>query len=203
MSALLQQPCPSRRVTPFSGQRARQTSPSPPVVPSAIPTQCDQPIRRSIVCTAQPEHSYYRAGLSAQTPVALQPSTLNAHESVSSTASNTASTSTSTYQQPHFTAFPAGVSAADRRTMLLLTSSLVTSFLSSIQLPQAAAASEASTSQPPAFIQRGMSKYIKKKRYDPLDTYVPLVLEAKDQLELAGQVIMKHCFDSYTALSCS
>jgi hypothetical protein len=38
------------------------------------------------------------------------------------------------------------------------------------------------------FFERGLSKYIKKKRLDPLDTYVPVVLEARDQLLEAGNV---------------
>jgi hypothetical protein len=34
------------------------------------------------------------------------------------------------------------------------------------------------------YLQAGINKYIKKKQLDPLETYVPLVLEARQQLDL-------------------
>jgi len=65
----------------------------------------------------------------------------------------------------------------DRRTAMILTSSLVTSFLLSYTGPASA--------EEQSFFERGMSKYIKKRRLDPLDTYVPLVIEAREQLVTA------------------
>lgn len=34
--------------------------------------------------------------------------------------------------------------------------------------------------------QRGLSRYIKRKRLEPLETYVPAVMAAQSQLALAG-----------------
>ena len=36
-----------------------------------------------------------------------------------------------------------------------------------------------------------MNRYIKKKQLDPLETYVPSVLQARLQLETAGRVMSK------------
>ena len=38
-------------------------------------------------------------------------------------------------------------------------------------------------------VVRGLAKYIKKKQLDPLVTYVPLLLEARDQLIRTGRVM--------------
>ena len=40
--------------------------------------------------------------------------------------------------------------------------------------------------------RRGMNRYIKKKQLDPLETYVPSVLQARLQLQAAGRVMSKH-----------
>lgn len=40
-------------------------------------------------------------------------------------------------------------------------------------------------------VQRGYARYIKKKKLDPLETYVPSVLQARLQLETAGRVMSK------------
>ncbi|KAF5836006.1 hypothetical protein DUNSADRAFT_6576 [Dunaliella salina] len=41
----------------------------------------------------------------------------------------------------------------------------------------------------PAQAERGLAKYIKKKALDPLETYVPVILEAREQLLEAGEVM--------------
>lgn len=38
---------------------------------------------------------------------------------------------------------------------------------------------------------RGLSRYIKRKNLDPLETYVPLVLEARGQLDASGALLAK------------
>lgn len=59
----------------------------------------------------------------------------------------------------------------------------------------AAAAAVAIAPSPPAAaagneaVVRGLDKYVKKKQLDPLDTYVPLLLEARDQLIRTGRVM--------------
>lgn len=70
----------------------------------------------------------------------------------------------------------------DRRTALILSSSLVTSSVLAHSLGTAGAAHAED------FLQRGMSRYIKKKRLDPLDTYIPLIVEAREQLVAAEEV---------------
>lgn len=70
----------------------------------------------------------------------------------------------------------------------MLTSSLVASQLQ-FQLNAAASAPEAAGSSTNPF-SKGLSKYIRQKQLDPLETYVPLVLEARTQLLEAGQVML-------------
>jgi hypothetical protein len=36
---------------------------------------------------------------------------------------------------------------------------------------------------------RGLNRYIKKKSLDPLDTYVPPVLQARQQLQKSGDIM--------------
>ena len=36
---------------------------------------------------------------------------------------------------------------------------------------------------------RGLNRYIKKKSLDPLDTYVPPVLQARQQLQKSGEIM--------------
>lgn len=83
----------------------------------------------------------------------------------------------------------------DRRTAMILSSSLVTSYF---QLQRAAVAraqdsgassSLAEPSASPATSNRGLARYIRKKRLDPLETYVPVVLSARSQLVSAGEVM--------------
>lgn len=52
----------------------------------------------------------------------------------------------------------------------------------------AAVAAAADTSS--SYTRRGLGAYIKKKQLDPLDTYVPLVLEARDQLDAVGRAML-------------
>ncbi|GFR48877.1 hypothetical protein Agub_g10819 [Astrephomene gubernaculifera] len=61
----------------------------------------------------------------------------------------------------------------DRRDMLLLSSSLVVSHLAQL------------TGSHPAHAGQGISRYIRRKTLDPLETYVPLVLEARTLLSRA------------------
>ena len=44
--------------------------------------------------------------------------------------------------------------------------------------------SDTSSQQP-----RGFSRYVKKRKLDPLDTYIPSLLQARLQLEAAGKVM--------------
>lgn len=44
----------------------------------------------------------------------------------------------------------------------------------------------------PAYAARGLDRYIKKKGLDPIDTYVPPVLQARDQLLKAGEIMGAH-----------
>ena len=39
--------------------------------------------------------------------------------------------------------------------------------------------------------RKGMGRYVKKKKLDPLDTYVPAVIAAKNQLQRAGGIMSK------------
>jgi hypothetical protein len=39
---------------------------------------------------------------------------------------------------------------------------------------------------------RGLNRYIKKKSLDPLDTYVPPVLQARQQLQKSGEIMGAH-----------
>lgn len=76
---------------------------------------------------------------------------------------------------------------------MILSSSLVTSYF---QLQRAAVAraqdsgASSSLAEPPASTSnRGLARYIRKKRLDPLETYVPVVLSARSQLVSAGEVM--------------
>lgn len=43
-----------------------------------------------------------------------------------------------------------------------------------------------------SFSLQGLDRYVKKKKLDPLDTYVPLVLEARDVLAELDGVMGEH-----------
>lgn len=47
---------------------------------------------------------------------------------------------------------------------------------------------------------RGLSRYIKKKKLDPIDTYLPTVLQARKQLLKAGTVMKQNATDARTLL---
>ena len=40
--------------------------------------------------------------------------------------------------------------------------------------------------------QRGISRYVRTKQLDDLESYVPLVIEARSQLQKAGNLMGKH-----------
>eukprot|EP00967_Tisochrysis_lutea_P013895 scaffold15568_cov19-Tisochrysis_lutea.AAC.2 len=44
----------------------------------------------------------------------------------------------------------------------------------------------------PAKAERGLAMYIKKKALDPLETYVPVILEAREQLLEAGEALIDY-----------
>lgn len=76
---------------------------------------------------------------------------------------------------------------ASKRDMMIFTSALVASQVQ-LQLKLSASASEVSPAASP--LTKGLSKYIKQKQLDPLETYVPVVLQARSQLVDAGQVML-------------
>jgi hypothetical protein len=79
----------------------------------------------------------------------------------------------------------ASAAALDRRTLMILSSGLVASYLQ-LHAPSVAQAVDA---QPSTSGSRGLDAYIRKKQLDPLDTYVPLVLEAREQLARASDLV--------------
>lgn len=62
-------------------------------------------------------------------------------------------------------------------------------------MPFRAAAEEATDSG-----NRGLSRYIKKKKLDPIDTYIPTVLQARKQLVKAGTVMKQDAQGARTLL---
>lgn len=70
--------------------------------------------------------------------------------------------------------------------MLLLAPGLaVVPLLAEVGQPRLATAGENEA------VVRGLSKYIKQKQLDPLGSYVPLLLEARDQLIRTGRVMLQ------------
>lgn len=79
-----------------------------------------------------------------------------------------------------------------RRGLLHL---LCTTVLATSSLPFKAAAEEAAGGS-----GRGLSRYIKKKKLDPIDTYIPTVLQARKQLVKAGTVMKQDAQAARTLL---
>lgn len=71
--------------------------------------------------------------------------------------------------------------------------SLLAAALTMQSLPSLAA-EEASTGA------RGLPRYIKKKKLDPIDTYIPTVLQARKQLVKAGTIMKQNASDARTLL---
>lgn len=46
--------------------------------------------------------------------------------------------------------------------------------------------------------RRGLDRYIKKKKLDPLESYVPAVVAARKQLNRAGEIMRAHNSQAYS-----
>lgn len=97
-------------------------------------------------------------------------------------AQNTANQHCTETQQP----------SSDRRSVMQY---MLTTVLGVSSMPFRAAAEEATDSG-----NRGLSRYIKKKKLDPIDTYIPTVLQARKQLVKAGTVMKQDAQGARTLL---